>query len=49
MVFFAFPLLFSYMLDVVPVHLSFVIAALASLLESEAAMVRVVLAALLDI
>jgi inner membrane protein involved in colicin E2 resistance len=30
--FFAFPLLFSYMLDVVPVHLSFVIAALASLL-----------------
>ena len=30
--FFAFPLLFSYMLDVVPVHLSFVIAAGASLL-----------------
>ncbi|MFN0080430.1 MAG: inner membrane CreD family protein [Prosthecobacter sp.] len=30
--FFAFPLLFSYMLDVVPVHLSFVIAASASLL-----------------
>jgi hypothetical protein len=30
--FFAFPLLFSYMLDVVPVHLSFVIAAAASLL-----------------
>lgn len=30
--FFAFPLLFSYMLDVVPVHLSFVIAALTSLL-----------------
>jgi len=29
--FFAFPLLFSYMLDVVPVHLSFVIAAAASL------------------
>ncbi|MDB6004711.1 MAG: hypothetical protein JWR15_1698 [Prosthecobacter sp.] len=29
--FFAFPLLFSYMLDVVPVHLSFVIAAVASL------------------
>lgn len=30
--FFAFPLLFSYMLDVVPVHLSFVIAAATSLL-----------------
>lgn len=30
--FFAFPLLFSYMLDVVPVHLSFVIAAGTSLL-----------------
>ncbi len=30
--FFAFPLLFSYMLDVVPVHLSFVIAAAASLM-----------------
>ena len=30
--FFAFPLLFSYMLDVVPVHLSFVIAATASLM-----------------
>jgi hypothetical protein len=30
--FFAFPLLFSYMLDVVPVHLSFIIAALSSLL-----------------
>ncbi|WP_395746235.1 inner membrane CreD family protein [Prosthecobacter sp.] len=30
--FFAFPLLFSYMLDVVPVHLSFVIAAVTSLL-----------------
>ncbi|MFO1486795.1 MAG: inner membrane CreD family protein [Verrucomicrobiaceae bacterium] len=30
--FFAFPLLFSYMLDVVPVHLSFVTAALTSLL-----------------
>ncbi|MEZ5387141.1 MAG: inner membrane CreD family protein [Prosthecobacter sp.] len=30
--FFAFPLLFSYMLDVVPVHLSFVIAAACSLL-----------------
>jgi hypothetical protein len=30
--FFAFPLLFSYMLDIVPVHLSFGIAALASLL-----------------
>lgn len=30
--FFAFPLLFSYMLDVVPVHLSFVIAAASSLL-----------------
>ncbi|WP_395731637.1 inner membrane CreD family protein [Prosthecobacter sp.] len=30
--FFAFPLLFSYMLDVVPVHFSFVIAAGASLL-----------------
>lgn len=29
--FFAFPLLFSYMLDIVPVHLSFVIAALTSL------------------
>ena len=30
--FFAFPLLFSYMLDVFPVHLSFVIAAVCSLL-----------------
>lgn len=30
--FFAFPLLFSYMLDLVPVHLSFVIAAAVSLL-----------------
>lgn len=30
--FFAFPLLFSYMLDVVPVHLSFINAALSSLL-----------------
>ncbi|OYW74091.1 MAG: hypothetical protein B7Z37_19160 [Verrucomicrobia bacterium 12-59-8] len=30
--FFAFPLLFSYMLDVVPVHLSFVIAAVSSLM-----------------
>jgi uncharacterized membrane protein YdcZ (DUF606 family) len=30
--FFAFPLLFSYMLDVFPVHLSFVIAAACSLL-----------------
>ena len=30
--FFAFPLLFSYMLDVVPVHLSFAIAAASSLL-----------------
>jgi len=30
--FFAFPLLFSYMLDLVPVHLSFVIAAAASLM-----------------
>jgi len=30
--FFSFPLLFSYMLDVVPVHLSFVIAATASLM-----------------
>lgn len=30
--FFSFPLLFSYMLDVVPVHLSFVIAATTSLL-----------------
>ncbi len=30
--FFAFPLLFSYMLDVVPVHISFVIAAAASLM-----------------
>ena len=30
--FFAFPLLFSYMLDLVPVHLSFVIAAASSLM-----------------
>jgi len=30
--FFSFPLLFSYMLDVVPVHLSFVIAAVVSLM-----------------
>jgi CheY-like chemotaxis protein len=34
--FFAFPLLFSYMLDVVPVHLSFVIAALAPCCSSAA-------------